>query len=60
MSEQDEILLKRLNLLEHTALLLLNEVKGLRTHTDSSAYFLQIAVEDLLKAVQELKEVVTK
>lgn len=53
-------MLKRLNLLEHTAQLLVNEVRGMRTHTDSSAYFLQIAVEDLLKAVQELKEAVTK
>jgi|HubBroStandDraft_6_1064221.scaffolds.fasta_scaffold225558_6 hypothetical protein len=39
---------------------LVMEVKGLRTHADSGGYFVQIAAEDLLKAVQELKLLVQK
>lgn len=46
--------------LEHTAAGLILEVKGMRTHTDSTGYFLLIAVEDLLKTVQELKVVLQK
>lgn len=59
MSEHEEALLKRVAMLESTASVLVNEVKGLRTHMGSSSHFLQIAVEDLLKAAQEVKRLVS-
>lgn len=46
--------------LEQSVSGLIIEVKGQRTHADSGGYFVQIAVEDLLKAVQELKQVAQK
>jgi hypothetical protein len=46
--------------LEQTLTGLLLEVKGMRTHGDSAGYFLQIAVEDVHKTLQELKVAVLK
>jgi hypothetical protein len=46
--------------LEQTVAGLILEVKGMRTHGDSAGYFLQIAVEDLQKTVNELKLAVQK
>lgn len=53
----NEALIAVVEKLEHTVAGLVLEVKGMRTHTDSTGYFLLIAVEDVLKAVQELKVV---
>lgn len=46
--------------LEQTVAGLILEVKGMRIHSDSAGYFLQIAVEDLQKTVNELKVAVLK
>lgn len=45
---------------EQTVAGLVIEVKGMRMHSDSAGYFLQIAVEDLQKSVNELKLAVQK
>lgn len=63
MTDDAQLLAKLIDVvekLEHTAAGILLEVRGGRVHADSSGYFLQVAAEDLLEAVRELKQLVVQ
>lgn len=49
-------LISEIRLLHETAKVLDKSVAGLRTHTDSTGYFLKIAVEDMTKAVASMQK----
>lgn len=48
-------LISEIRLLNETAKVLDKSVAGFRTHTDSTGYFLKIAVEDMTKAVNSMQ-----
>jgi hypothetical protein len=56
--ESEEKLAKEVAKLSELVQGLLIEIRGWRTHTGSTGYFLQVAVEDLHKAVDKLEEAV--
>lgn len=56
MDDERELVANRLKRLTETIAGLRLEVEGWRKHTGSTGYFLQVALEDLIKAVHELAD----